>query len=296
MKRKLFLTEILVLLILSNTIAWADDFTVKIGKTDDFSGYLPPLKAGGSLQFQIEVWNNLNDTCIVSIDQNSFGVLQGWIAIDNNSMKLFPAQLKNFLLTVTVPTGTTEGQYTLPLYFDAKDSYQNNHLFNYQQQTIIVDNSNPQIPTFSTTKTSKTIYVYSWTSFDAMSSIYTTVNDTSGILGIKSYSVTIKNPDGSIQDTKSFNAKGSSSYTFGNLISNRNYKVNVTATDLVGNTNFKEVVVTTAPAAPANLSFSNTSYLSTTLTWAASAGATGYDVYRWNGSSNTKLNGSPCNG
>jgi len=44
-----------MLLLFVNKFALAQDFKVTITSTDDCSGYLKPLKAGNSLQFQIAV-------------------------------------------------------------------------------------------------------------------------------------------------------------------------------------------------------------------------------------------------
>ena len=277
MKRVTFFAT-LALLFLMSTKVWAQDFTVTIESTDDYSGYIVPLKAGASIQFQINVKNNRTDTCTVSINKNAMGIPGSWVTIDNNSQVLSPQQSTNFLLTLAVPANTNEGQYAMFLNFNAYDNTNFNHSFNYNTQTVIVDNSIPLIPSFSVSPTSTTIYVSLWSSYDAMSSTYTSYNSSAGILGIKSYTVTLKNPDDSVKETKTINATSDNYYTFQYLSSNINYKASVTATDLAGNTNTKEISVTTAPAPP-TISSSTQSFCNITLNWTASSGATSYKLY-----------------
>lgn len=213
MKRVTFFAT-LALLFLMSTKVWAQDFTVTIESTDDYSGYIVPLKAGANIQFQIKVKNNRTETCTVSIDKNAMGIPGPWVTIDNNSQVLSPQQSTNFLLTLAVPANTNEGQYAMFLNFNAYDNTNFNHSFNYNTQTVIVDNSIPLIPSFSVSPTSTTIYVSLWSSYDAMSSTYTSYNSSAGILGIKSYTVTLKNPDDSVKETKTINATSDNYYTF----------------------------------------------------------------------------------
>ena len=106
MKRiTLTLATIVLFLFISNKIC-AQDFTVKIASTDNCDGYIQPLKAGASIQFQIKVTNNRTDTCTVSIDKGPMGITSSWVTIDNNSQVLFPQQSATFLLTVNVPSNT----------------------------------------------------------------------------------------------------------------------------------------------------------------------------------------------
>ena len=278
MKRFTFFTVTTLLLFLLSNRVLAQDFKVTIASTDICAGYINPLKAGGSIQFQINVKNNRADTCTVSIDKNAMGLTSSWVAIDNNSQVLFPQQSKNFLLTLSIPANTNEGEYAMFLYFNAYDKTNFNHSFNYNTQTVIVDNSIPLIPSFSVSQTSTKVYVSSWSSYDAISNTYTIYNSSSGILGIKSYTVTLKNPDNSVKETKTINATSDNYYTFQGLSSNTNYKVSVTAADLAGNTSTKEIAATTAPAPP-TISSSAQSFCNITLNWTASSGATSYKLY-----------------
>ncbi len=285
---------VLLFLLITHNIIQAQDFTVEIPTTDAFGHYLPPIKAGGSHQFQIEVTNNTSDTTTVSIDKNSLGAdISSWVSIDNNSLKLFPSQSKNFLLTIKVPAGTCDCDFIMDLYFDAKDKDGDEHQFNYSSQIIIVDNSPPLAPTFSVSQTSTTIFITSWYSWDERSNIYTTRNQSAGIGGIKTYKLEIINPNGTIKKTVTKKVTDDNYYTFKDLNSNTNYKARVTAYDLVGNAKASEKSATTAPPKPAGLVFSNITYIDATLFWLHSAGATGYNVYRVSGSANTKLNSSP---
>lgn len=160
MKRVTFLTTFVLLFLMSAKL-WAQDFTVTIASTDDYSGYIVPLKSGGSIQFQIKVKNNRTDTCTVSIDKNAMGLPGQWVTIDNNSQKLFPQQSTNFLITLSIPVNTYEGQYAMFLYFNAYDKTGFNHSFNYRTQTVIVDNSLPTVPSFAISKTSTTLFISS---------------------------------------------------------------------------------------------------------------------------------------
>lgn len=279
-----------VLLFLLAPKIWAADFTVKISLTDDYGHYIVPLKAGASIPFQINVKNNLTVNCNVGIDKTRMGIPSTWVAIDNNNQTIAPQQSTNFLITLTIPAGTAEAEYPMFLYFNAYDNSNYNHAFTYNTQIITVDNSVPNVPAFSASSSSDKIYVSGWSSFDSMSNTYTTVNSSSGISGIKSYTVVLKNPDNSVKETKTINATSYNYYTFLSLASNTNYSVSVTATDLAGNTNTNAQNAKTPPAQPTGLSFSNTTYAETTLSWTPSAGASGYDVYRFDGTSNIKIN------
>lgn len=74
MKKLLNYLFILLFAITTHGFVLAQDFTVSIPTTDNYAHYLPPIKAGGSHQFQIEVKNNSSDTSTVSIDKNSMGI------------------------------------------------------------------------------------------------------------------------------------------------------------------------------------------------------------------------------
>ena len=287
---------VLLFILVVHGPVYAQDFTVQIPSTDNCGHYITPIKAGGSHQFQINVKNNRADTCTVSIDKSLMGTVSSWVSIDNNSQQIFPSQSVNFLLTINVPAGTPEINYAMSLYFNAKDKDNNNHSFQYDAQWIIVDNSLPLAPTFTVSQTSTTIFVDSWSSWDERSNVYTLQNSSAGVGGIKTYKVDIKNPGGTIAKTITKNADDYHYYTFTNLSPNTNYTACVTANDLVGFTKTTEKAATTAPAKPSGLAFSNTTYINTSLSWSASAGATGYNVYKVTGSTNTKLNSSPITG
>ncbi|BBE17819.1 uncharacterized protein with a C-terminal OMP domain [Aquipluma nitroreducens] len=267
-----------MLLFLMAPKVWAADFTVSISSTDGCSGYIQPLKSGASIQFQINVKNIWTGNCNVGINKNNMGIPAAWVAIDNNNQTITPQQSVNFLITLTIPANTSEGEYSMPLSFNAYDSSNYNHSFTYTTQVVTVDNSVPQLPTFSAIPSSGKIYVSGWSSYDAMSNTYTTKKPSSGISGIKSYTVTLKNPDNSVKETQTINATSNNYYTFQNLTGNVNYKVSVTATDIAGNTNAKEIVVATAPAAP-TMSSSVQGFCNITLNWTASSGATSYKLY-----------------
>lgn len=124
-----------------------------------------------------------------------------------------------------------------------------------------------------------------------MSNTYTNYNSSSGISGIKSYTITLKKSDNTVVGSPVTKLATDYNYhTFSQLTSNTAYTVTVAATDLAGNTNSAVQSATTPPAKPSGLTFSNTTYSETTLSWTASGGATGYDVYRVDGTTNIKIN------
>ena len=289
---------VLLLIMAAQVQIQAQDFTVEIPTTDDFAHYITPIKAGGSHQFQIKVKNNTSDTCTVSIDKDAMGV-GSWVSIDDNSQELFPSQSKNFLITLTVPTNTIEGTYAMFLYFDAyAKGESHNNSFQYATQWIIVDNSPPEAPTFSIgQKTSKTLSITSWSSWDQFSDLYTFQTESgSGDNGIKEYKIFIETLQGSVVKTITKQPSDVTNHKFENLTPNVSYNACVTATDLVGYSTTTKKLVTMPPAKPTGLEFSNITYVGATLSWSASASATGYDVYKVTESTNTMLNSSPILG
>ncbi|MBN2349088.1 MAG: fibronectin type III domain-containing protein [Bacteroidales bacterium] len=263
----------------SGLVLGQDDFTVSIEATDKYGGFFTPIKAGGSFQFKIEVKNNLADTCTVSVRKSTLDDVENWVTIDGNSLVLFPSQTRDFLLKVSVPSNAGDYDYIMKLNFDAYDKDNNHYEFDYRDQIIIVDNSAPETPSFSVSQTSTTIFVNSWYSWDDRSKTYTDLNQSSGIGGIKTYTVAVKNPDGTVKASISKNAADYSYHTFTGLTPNTNYKASVTAIDLAGNPKTLEKAATTVSAAPTNLSAIDVRYFSFTLGWNAMPGATSYEVY-----------------
>jgi len=256
------------------------------------SSYIKPLKADNSLQFQISVKNNRKDTCTVSLIKDYFGYVKSWISIDNNKQSLLPNQSKNFLITLKIPANTQEGEYNMFLNFNAAEKDGGTHSFTYDTQIITVDNSVPNKPTFSVSQTSNSITVSSWSSWDQFSRQYTLHSYDSGRDGIEKYTVALKTPSNTIK-SKVIKATGATSYKFEKLQANTEYLINVTAHDMAGNANSTVKSTTMAPAPPKNLVFSKAGYTTTILSWDASAGATGYDVYWYKNGKNTKVNNKP---
>ena len=288
---------VLLLILAAQLQIQAQDFTVEIKSTDDYAGYIKPIKAGGSHPFQIKVKNNREDTCTVSIDKDGMGEVESWVSIEDNSLTIFPEQTVIFLLHITVPTNTIEGLYPMFLYFDAyAKGESHNNSFQYDAQWIIVDNSPPEAPTFSIgQKTSKTLSITSWSSWDQFSNLYT-FETGSAAYGIKEYKIFIETLQGSVVETVIKQPSDVTNYKFKNLTPNVSYNACVTATDLVGYSTTTKKLVTMPPAQPTGLKFSNITYIGATLSWNTSDGATGYDVYKVTGSTNTTLNSSPVLG
>lgn len=166
------------------------------------------------------------------------------------------------------------------LYFNAFDQSGSNHPFDYNNppQIIIVDNSPPTGLSFSYDQTSTKIDVYNWEAFDSQSQQYTYYNDTSGLNGIASYGIVVKDTNGNVKGNVSIKATDYNNHTFSGLTANTNYKVSVTANDLAGNSSTLEKSVTTAPPAP-TVSVSDTNFCNITLSWTTSAGAVSYNLY-----------------
>jgi len=297
MKQCHFFKQVVVVFFLLTTggILSAQNFTVSVPSTDDYSGYFVPVKPGASFQFHVSVINNLGMADTISIDKTLVGMgeVHSWVSIDDNKLTAQPSGGKvDFLLTVNVPANAENRNYTLYLNFTAVDTANNQYDFSYNQQTIIVDKTPPTKISFHVTSASTKLTFYSFSAWDARSKQYTDLNVGAGANGIKSFTITLK--DGSnVIGSNSFNAAGSASVTFNYLSSNKNYTASVKATDMAGNSTTKDSIVGTAPAKPTNLTFSNTTYISTVLSWTPSPGATGYNVYLFDGSKNTLLNSTP---
>lgn len=281
--KKFYVVLTTLLLAISIKSIAQSDFTVTSPSTDSYGGLIKPMKAGSNIQIQIKMKNNKNVTYTASINKSAMYPYDGWVQIDNNSQTLAYNQTITFLLTITPPLGTPDDKYSLFVAFNAYDSNNKNNPYTWSTLKILVDNTPPLTPSVSISyKTSSSISI-GFTSFDERSNEYTNVNQSSGINGIKSYSIVLRNPDGTIKESKSGNATDMSSYTFSNLTPYTNYTTSVLAADLAGNTNASSAVpVKTLMAAPTSLA-SNATYCSITLTWSASAGATGYKVYTASG-------------
>jgi len=208
-----------------------------------------------------------------------------WVSIDNNNQTLAANQTATFLLTINVPAGTPDGNnYPIPLYFNAYDIYNINNPYTGPMLKPIVDNTPPVTPTVSVTSKTSTSISITFNSSDERSSEYTDINQASGVNGIKSFTLVIKDPYNNVKENKISNATDVTYYTFETLLPNTVYTTTVTATDLATNSNTSPALsAQTPPAAPLMLPVSNTSYCSTTLNWSASEGATSYDVYNSTG-------------
>ncbi|MCU4155332.1 fibronectin type III domain-containing protein [Carboxylicivirga sp. A043] len=269
--KNLIQISILLFLILVSTNSIAQDFIVTVESTENHGDYIVPLKPGATKTFEVKVTNGRSVGYTVSIRKYAMGNVQDWMSFSTESMAIQPSQTGTFQFTITVPSGTTENVYTLPLVFDGIDSNNNTVPFSGNDQYIIVDSSKPDTPTFSYYTTSKTVHVYGWSSWDNMSNTYTTNNTSAGIGGIKHYVLKLGS------SSKTIAATGGSSYDF-NASPNTSYTLSVTAVDMAGNSQSASENVSTPPAKVTGLSFSDIKYTNVKLSWNASAGATSYDV------------------
>jgi hypothetical protein len=251
---------------------------------------------GDTHEFKIKVKNNTSDTCTVSIDKSAIGYVSSWVSIED-TLELPPSQSQNFNIKLVVPANATEGTYSMNFVFNAyAKGSSNNNPFDTDAQWLIVDNSPPEAPTFSIgQKTSTTLSITSWSSWDLISNEYSLQSDKTD-RGIKEYKIFIETPGGNVVKNVTKKPSEGTSHKFKNLTPNNKYNVCVKATDLVGYSTTTKKLETMPPAKPTNLSFSNITYIDATLLWSASAGATGYDVYEVSGSSNLKKNSSPIIG
>ncbi len=258
------------------------DFTVASPSTDSYGGLIKPMKSGNSIQIQIKMTNNKNITYTASINKNAMFPWDSWVQIDNNSQTLAPNKTITFLLTITPPVGTLDDKYTLFLNFNAYDSNNNNNPYTWSTLKVLVDNTPPVAPTVSVSSRTSSAISIGFSSTDSRSTEYTNANQSSGINGIKSYTLVLKNPDGTTKESKSVNATDASTYTFSALNANTTYTTFVTAADLASNSSTSTgLFATTAPAALANLTNTSTNYCNTTLAWSGSAGATRYNIYNY---------------
>ncbi|SDD25209.1 fibronectin type III domain-containing protein [Williamwhitmania taraxaci] len=285
MKNVLFsLLCIAMVVLVGGNASAIDNLTASIPKTEKSKGYLMPMKAGSSTQFQVQVKCNVLDTFTVSINkETTFGGCASWFTIDVNSFVLTIGQTATFLVTVSPPAGTIDYTYHFRPYFKTNDRYGNDQSFDLGRDlSLIIDNTPPEILAIRQLGEAKSTSVsFSWDCADSRSDEYTSAtNKTVGVMGIRSYGIALRNQNGATVDSKSYDATLSNNLHTFTVQPNAVYTPVVSAVDLAGNSSAKAgVAVTTPPAAPANLAFSNTDYCSTTLSWTASPGATRYRVY-----------------
>jgi len=278
-----------MLILLFSILSYSQDFTVAIPTTDNYSNYLAPLKAGSTDTLEILVKNNRSDTCKVSIDEYLYGdVIQWSITRIPVTDTLSPSETDTLKLIINVPTNTTEGIHFMNLYFSAYNIPNNDDIsFDYNTQSIIIDNSPPDQPSLSTTSTSTTIEFTNFNSWDYESRTYTTENPDSGENGIEKYIVYIKNLSVTVAsdtiDANNYHIK-----TFENINSNTSYIAGVTAVDLAGNTSNFETNVTTSPAPPV-ISYTEINYCNISLAWNSISGAVSYNIYNLDGTTSILL-------
>ena len=283
MKKLHFFIATAILLTLSLK-GFAQNFTVT-SPTDGFHDYLPPLKALGSYQFQITVKNNDTINYTVSIDKGYMIPLDTWVAIANNSQPLIAKATVTFLLTLTIPAGTQESDLTLVIKLNAKDPNNNNHTVNGKNLKLIVDNSPPETIKETLDYTTSSTISVTFDGYDGRSSEYSNFNygvTGSGYQGIKSFTLVLKNPVGTVIETKPFDATTqlTKAYVFATSVSPyTTYTSTVQAVDMAGNSGTSTPIsAKTKPGAPTSFVASSTSYCRVTLNWDAMAGATSYSL------------------
>jgi len=258
----------------------AQNLSTFIPVTDNKYDLLLPMKATGSMQFQVKVKNNDTVAYTVSIDKPGMLPFNTWVNIPVNSQSAAPGDTVTFLLTLTVPSGTEEGHYLLVINLLATRNG-NTQSVTGKTITIIVDNSQPSMVSndidYTTSKTVRVLV----DGIDEISSFYTGFNPTSGYYGIRYFTIVLKKPDNTVQESKTLDmTKDVRAHEFLNLNPNTQYTCTITATDLAGNANTSNPeIAKTKPGAPTNFVASSISYCAIRLTWDAMPGATGYIVW-----------------
>jgi|GEM_PF-1786664 len=272
---KIFL--ILTILFFASTIYGAD-FTVKIKQSENSNNYLQPTKAGKELTFAVRIKNNMKETCTITYKKQWY-TPNSWTSTNVSDITLKQNQEGEFQLTIAIPSNEPDGMLTLQLDFEAKLSNGKTVTFNSTPQTIIIDNSAPDKPTYNVSKSSYGIIVSNIMGYDYMSSTYTTWSNSSGIMGIKKFNFALKKGDTTIK-SESKDATKIDYYSIDYLDPNTTYKVQVTATDLAGNTSdIAETIVRTAPTPPIAHCISK-GYKMAKLAWNSIDGAVGYYIYK----------------
>jgi hypothetical protein len=280
--KRIILSMTLLFLICQHGIT--QSFTTTVTGAKIAGDLIYPLKATGSLQFTVTVKNDETlpngNTYSVSIDKPGMLPLDSWIAIDVNSQSIAPQETKNYVLTLTIPAGQIDNNYSLPINLIATLSGVSHSVLG-KTMTVIVDNSQPNYSQINfDNSTSNTIRV-AFDGYDARSSFYTSANTASGYNGIKNFTLTLKNQAGTIVANPTVDAKAiPRAYSFPTLAPFTTYNASATAIDLAGNSKTSDVInVTTKPGAPTNLKVSSSSYCRISISWDAMPGATSYFVW-----------------
>jgi len=255
------------ILFMANIGIFAQNLSTFIPETDNKYGLLLPMKATASMQFLVRVKNNDTVSYTVSINKSVMFPLENWVNIQGNSQSAAPGDTVSFLLTLTVPPDTDERNFLLPIGLLAtRDG--NTQSVSGKVITIIVDNSQPSMVSndidYTTSKTIRVLVDGS----DDISSFYTGFNPTSGYNGIRYFTIVLKKPDSTVQESKTLDMKKDArAHEFLNLSPNTQYTCTVTATDLAGNAITSDPeIARTKPGAPTNFVASSISYCGITLT------------------------------
>lgn len=258
----------------------AQDFTITCPATDTKNNLISPMKATGSNQFQVKVKNNDTLAYTVSVDKAGMLPLDTWVTIDINSQTLAAKGSITFLLTLTIPAGTLDGDYPLKINFFATLN-NNTQTVLGKSLTVIVDNSPPDLAIVTLDYTTSSTIRVGFDGWDARSSEYTSVNVSSGYNGIKNFTVALKNPNGTVKESKTIDpVLALRAYVFAAVQPYTTYSCTVTATDLAGNSKISTPLsATTKPGAPSNLKVSSSSYCRISISWDAMPGATSYLVW-----------------
>ena len=114
----------------AGSAAFADDFTVSIPQTSKSQGYLMPMKAGGSLDFKIQVTCNVPGPFKVTLDKyTSFSVYACWFTFDVDTFTIKKGQTVTLLCNVSPSAGMEDNTHIFKPFFNARDKDNNNNPF-----------------------------------------------------------------------------------------------------------------------------------------------------------------------
>jgi hypothetical protein len=275
--------SLMIMLLMISYVSNAQTFETTISATDNKHDMISPMKSTATFQFSVSVTNKSDETYVVSIDKPGMLPLDSWVTIDNNTGRsLTKNSQTTFLITITIPTNTQEGDYLLLVNYKAvlgSTSYS----VAGKTLTVIVDNSGPNVINLSVDyTTSSTVRVF-YDGIDARSSEYSNFNlgrTDCGYNGIKNFTVVLKDGSGATKESKTLDATQTRAYLFStnaSLSPNTQYYYSVQATDMAGNSNTSAAIsAKTKVGKPTNFRISSSSYCRLTLTWDLIPGASSY--------------------
>ena len=75
-------------LVFSANLMFADDFTVQVKETENYQHLIYPIKPGNQCVLTVNVTNNREDTCKVTLKKSEMGEVKDWITISGNNISI----------------------------------------------------------------------------------------------------------------------------------------------------------------------------------------------------------------